>query len=286
VGGIFISHASADDDFVAELRQRLEERRLAVWVDSRQLRGGARLAPEIEAAIADAPHVLVVLSPATVNSPWLAREVRTALRGQSERGDGYRVIPLLLPGMTVGALQMWFPDEEPVAVVIGPDGLAAAMPELLAALGERLPTDREEFTTPEAGAVEELILRLSSPRMVTQDGIRRAWAIAQLVHEPARPERRAVDSRAVRFHRAAGADRGRRPALVSGELLALAGRGVPRPRVRDRGPAAGVGGGTAHGRPGRRARVRGVGAGGPRRRGAAILGAGRRLTTARSLPRW
>jgi hypothetical protein len=197
VGGIFVSHASADDDFVAELRRRLEERGLAVWVDSRQLRGGAGLAAEIEAAIADAPQVVVVLSPATVNSPWVAREVRAALQG--ERGDGYRVIPLLLPGMTVGALPMWFPDEEPVAVVVGPDGLAAAMPELLAALGERLPTDREEFTTPEAGAVEELILRLSSPRMVTQDGIRRAWAIAQLVHEPARPERRAVDSRPFGF---------------------------------------------------------------------------------------
>ena len=41
----------------------------------------------------------------------------------------------------------------------GPGGLYAAMPDLLAALGERLPTDREEFITPEAGAAEELILR-------------------------------------------------------------------------------------------------------------------------------
>jgi len=172
VGGIFVSHASADDEFVAELRQRLEERGLAVWVDSRQLRGGDGLAREVEAAIAGAPQVVVVLSRDTVNSPWVAREVDKALEVQRERGDGYRVIPLLRPGITVQALGLWFP-EEPVAVVIGPDGLAAAMPQLLAALGERLPTDPEEFITPVAGAVEELILRLSDPRMVTRDVARR-----------------------------------------------------------------------------------------------------------------
>jgi hypothetical protein len=95
--------------------------------------------------------VIVVLSPATVNSPWVAREVRTALQVQRERGDEYRVIPLLLPGVTEGALGMWFPDDEPVAVVVGADGLAAAMPELLVALGERAPTDREQFTSPLGG---------------------------------------------------------------------------------------------------------------------------------------
>lgn len=46
---------------------------------------------------------------------------------------------------------------------IGADGLAAAMPALLAALGERLPADPEGFTTPQVGAVEELIVRLSHP---------------------------------------------------------------------------------------------------------------------------
>jgi hypothetical protein len=43
---IFISHASKDDEFVKELREALEAHRLTVWVDSRKLRGGAKLAPE------------------------------------------------------------------------------------------------------------------------------------------------------------------------------------------------------------------------------------------------
>ena len=174
--------------FVADLRARLEERGHAVWVDSRQLRGGAELAPEIEMAIASASQVIVVLSPATVNSPWVAYEVRPALRVQA------RVIPMLLPGMTVGALGHWFPDEEPLAVAVGADGLAASMPELLAALRERDSTDREEFTSPRATAVEELVLRFSEPRIVSRDGVRQARATARLVHESAQVGRRAVEA--------------------------------------------------------------------------------------------
>ena len=42
---IFISHTSKDDGFVKELRESLEADRLVVWADSRNLRGGAALAP-------------------------------------------------------------------------------------------------------------------------------------------------------------------------------------------------------------------------------------------------
>ena len=46
-GPVFISHATSDDAFVSELRRALEELRIPVWVDSRNLRGGNTLAPEI-----------------------------------------------------------------------------------------------------------------------------------------------------------------------------------------------------------------------------------------------
>lgn len=65
---VFISHASADDDFVRELRIKLELSGVAVWVDSRNLRGGDQLRPEIEQAIRTAKHFLVVISPNTINS--------------------------------------------------------------------------------------------------------------------------------------------------------------------------------------------------------------------------
>ena len=93
---IFISHATKDDDFVAELRQKLEGQGLSVWVDSRQLRGGDKLAPALDAAIENARQVIVVLSANTINSPWVRQEIQKALEVEKRRQkEGYRVIPLL-----------------------------------------------------------------------------------------------------------------------------------------------------------------------------------------------
>src|SRR5215510_9642253 len=117
-GAVFISHASKDDSFVAELHVALAAQKISVWVDSYNLRGGDKLAPEIETAISQARQVIVVLSPNTINSPWVRREIEKALQVEEERkDDGYRVIPLLLPGVQPSALPLWF-GEEPVAVKV------------------------------------------------------------------------------------------------------------------------------------------------------------------------
>jgi len=185
---IFISHATADDPFVAELRERLESLHIPVWVDSRNPRGGSKLVPEIERAIEAARSVLVVLSPSTVNSPWVRREIDKALAVEKSRRDGYRVIPLLLPGIAPQALENWF-AEEPlgVKIEIGPGGLSAALPAILTALGERLPTDHQPFEEPDARPVEELILTLVDPKIETAEGKRRAQATATLEYRPATP---------------------------------------------------------------------------------------------------
>ena len=78
-GPVFISHATSDDTFVRELRLALEGLHIPVWVDSRNLRGGNALAPEIAQAIAQARQVIVVLSLQTINSRWVSeRFVRPA----------------------------------------------------------------------------------------------------------------------------------------------------------------------------------------------------------------
>jgi TIR domain len=144
---IFISHAPSDDEVIAELRRNLEAFQIPVWVDTRKSRGGSRLPPEIEAAIEQARHCIVVLSPSTVNWPWVRREITKALAvEQSRQTAGYRVIPLLLPGITRQALEFWF-NEEPVTqpIEVGPGGLSVALPALLAALGEHWPTDSQHI---------------------------------------------------------------------------------------------------------------------------------------------
>ncbi|MBI4553614.1 MAG: TIR domain-containing protein, partial [Candidatus Latescibacteria bacterium] len=200
-GFVFISHASKDDDFVQKLRLTLESRRISVWVDSRNLRGGAKLASEIEQAIQQARQVVVVLSLHTINSPWVRKEIQKAQQVEQQRkAEGYRVIPLLLPGVEPAALASWF-DEEPVAVPIrlNPGGLDEALPAILAALGERLPTDAQPLQTVETKPVEELMLELSDPQIQSHEGKRRGTATATLVYEPADRTARRVESTRFRF---------------------------------------------------------------------------------------
>jgi tetratricopeptide (TPR) repeat protein len=200
-GHIFISHSSKDDDFVKELREVLEGLGLEVWADSRNLRGGSKLAPEINEAIEQARQSVAILSPHTVNSPWVSREIRKALEVEGLRkGEGYRVVPLLLPGIEPSALGNWF-DEEPVAVPVEVKvgGLSEALPAILAALGERLPADRQKAETVASQPVEELILKLDGLKVEMKDGKRRARALARLVYEPADESAREVQSRPFNF---------------------------------------------------------------------------------------
>jgi tetratricopeptide (TPR) repeat protein len=194
---IFISHTSKDDGFVKELREALENYGLIIWADSRNLRGGAKLAPEIEEAIENARQFIVVISPNTINSPWVRKEIQKALEIERTRKDeGYHVIPLLLPGVEPSALLLWF-DEEPVGVrvEIKAGGLSEALPQILTALGERLPTDRQPIKDVTSQPVEELILRLDDLKIEMKDGKRRAQAVGQLIYEPADKSARAVESK-------------------------------------------------------------------------------------------
>jgi hypothetical protein len=138
------------------------------------------------AAIRAAPSFIVVLSQETVNSPWVKREIDLALAVQAARGPGYRVLPLLLPGMKPAALGLWFPREPlAVPVALAPGRLAEALPAILAGLGLRLPEDQAIPQPVAPQPVHELILELRDPEFATVKGVRRARATATLVYEPA-----------------------------------------------------------------------------------------------------
>jgi hypothetical protein len=195
---VFISHSSKDDPFVKELRRALEALSIRVWVDSRELRGGSKLEPEIERAVEEARQFVAVISANTINSPWVRKEIQKALEVERRReGEGYRVIPLLLPGVEPSALALWF-EEEPVGVrveVTKAGGLGEALPSILAALGERLPNDLQRVSDVTPPPIEELILRLSLLKMQEVEGVRRAQALAHLVYEPADKATRNVESK-------------------------------------------------------------------------------------------
>src|ERR1035441_6769521 len=96
---LFISHSSQDDGFVRELRAALELHGHGGWIDSRELRGGDQLWPEIQQAIVDASAYTVVVSPDALQSKWVGKELRHALGLRDKRGkDKFPVIQISLNG--------------------------------------------------------------------------------------------------------------------------------------------------------------------------------------------
>ena len=191
---LFISHSSQDDGFVREVRQALADHGQDGWIDSRELRGGDPLWPEIQKAIENAPAFAVVVSPNGLQSKWVGEELRHALKIQKKRGkDAFPVIPLLLDGTKPGVLEMLF-GAEPLYIPVssGAGGVEAAMDALLTALGVRLPSDEPATAQPPAERLEDLVLELSDLKFQEQDGVRRASAHARLVYEPATPGQPAV----------------------------------------------------------------------------------------------
>ncbi len=196
---IFISHSSKDKEFVKALRESLEIQKLATWIDSRELAPGDELEPEIKQAIEQARAFIVVLSINAFNSPWVLKETKYALRVKKKRAGDYQVIPLLLEGVEPEALKLYF-KEEPLAIKIqiGPGGISEAMPQILAALGDRLPDDLQPMRRPLEKPQEELLLDLTDPCIFEKEGVRRAQATARLNYIPSEPGKRKVASK-VRF---------------------------------------------------------------------------------------
>ena len=184
---LFLSHSSADDGFVRELGEALADLGQPVWIDSRQLRGGDPLESEIQAAIEAAAGLAVLVSPASLQSRWVGKELRHGLKLQAERGrTAFPVIPLSLNSTRLGVLEDFFAEEPTyIPVSSGAGGATAAVHDILVALGHRLPTDRPPVAQPRPEPVAELVLELSDLGFDEQDGVRRPAARARLVYEPA-----------------------------------------------------------------------------------------------------
>ncbi|MCB8982110.1 MAG: tetratricopeptide repeat protein [Ardenticatenaceae bacterium] len=192
---IFISHATSDDDTVKQLRQWLEAHGNLTWVDSRQLSGGDTLRADIEASIRSAQHFIVLLSIDALSSEWVQEEVRIAQKTASQRDDGYKIIPVVLPGVQMGLLKLLFPVE-PLYIFVedAPTGLSDAVPKILAALGQELPEEWQPSQTVTVEPVTELILELTDPHIEIKGNVRRAVATAELTYHPS-DGARAISSR-------------------------------------------------------------------------------------------
>ncbi|MBN1991058.1 MAG: TIR domain-containing protein [Anaerolineae bacterium] len=94
MSSIFLSHNRKDKPFVRKLSERLRAHGIRTWVDEAEMRLGDSLLSKIETAIRECEYLGVVLSPHSVASKWVRREVNIALH-EEIHGNRVKVLPLL-----------------------------------------------------------------------------------------------------------------------------------------------------------------------------------------------
>lgn len=91
----FISHSSKDKPFVRQLAADLVASGVQVWIDEQRIRVGDPIPERVAQGVADSDFFLVVISKASVASPWVQKELNQALVHEIEKRR-VRVMPVLL----------------------------------------------------------------------------------------------------------------------------------------------------------------------------------------------
>jgi TIR domain len=112
---IFLSHNVADKPFARRLAIDLDAQGIGYWLDEAEIRVGESLIEKIRGGIDDAKYVAVILSPDSVKSPWVQKEVDVAMN-QEISGRLVKVLPLMyrkceLPGFLLGKRYADFTEE-------------------------------------------------------------------------------------------------------------------------------------------------------------------------------
>lgn len=76
---VFISYSTEDSHFARSLSKALKERSIGVWLDQHEIRVGDSLTKRIGQALNDQDFMIVILSPASVRSPWVQTELAEAM---------------------------------------------------------------------------------------------------------------------------------------------------------------------------------------------------------------
>jgi hypothetical protein len=93
-GSIFISHTKTDKPFVRILAHKLEHCGITTWVDEASMLVGDSLIEKIQEGIATMDYLGVVLSPDSIKSAWVQKELKSALNMEIAE-KRVKVLPIL-----------------------------------------------------------------------------------------------------------------------------------------------------------------------------------------------
>lgn len=174
---IFISYCRKDADFAEVLRGRLKEAGFSAWIDLEGLQAGEEWGQEIDQAIRNSVALVVLLTPASRRSDYVAYEWAFAL------GAGVRVIPILwtptdVPHRLASLQHLDFtdPGSRPWASLLGAlEAAAEAMPTQSIRVDRSSPAlvkqAAAELDSSEAGVMENAMRRLAEMRTSEADTV-------------------------------------------------------------------------------------------------------------------
>ena len=102
----FLSYSADDSNFVHRLVDDLTTSGVPCWLDEREIRGGARIAEEIQQGLGQQDKMLLVLSRNSTQSLWVEKELNLALRLERERREEI-VFPLRLDSSVFESNAPW-----------------------------------------------------------------------------------------------------------------------------------------------------------------------------------
>ena len=90
---VFLSHSHQDHKLTVRLAKTLQQHNVPSWYSERNIVGAQQWVDEIGAALDRCDWLVVLLTPAAVESKWVKRELMYAL--DEDRYEG-RIVPLLV----------------------------------------------------------------------------------------------------------------------------------------------------------------------------------------------
>jgi hypothetical protein len=100
----FISYSHKDEDFARRLFSQMREATLRVWYAPEEMKGGQKLHEQIFSAIQVHDKLLLVLSEDSLQSEWVATEIRRARKVEREE-NRRKLFPIRL--VDFDAVQQW-----------------------------------------------------------------------------------------------------------------------------------------------------------------------------------
>lgn len=104
---LFLSHAAADDGVARDLVDTLRRHNVPIWYSPTDIVGAQQWHDEIGAALVRCDWFALVLTPRSVESMWVKRELTFALR-QNRYED--RIVPLLYEPCDIERLSWVLPS--------------------------------------------------------------------------------------------------------------------------------------------------------------------------------